>query len=299
MNKLRVLQSLVRMMHTTNNVIITEKINHVTTIGINRPDKRNCIDFRTAKSLKIAIEEFERDDNAYAAVIHGTGGNFCSGFDLNELADLERDPSSYDSLQNGLLGLPNYVKKPTVAAINGYAVAGGLELALLCDLRVVEDTAVLGLYERRFGIPISDGATVRLQAMIGLSRALDMILTGRSLNANEAFEWGLANRIVACGTALGQAINLATSLVKFPQDCLNIDRRSTYNAAYNKIFDDLIKEERSNSKNVSIAHIIEGAKKFIAGLGRHGKSYHLTEKDICDWEKEFRLASENNPKSKL
>nr|CAD7265927.1 unnamed protein product [Timema shepardi] len=125
-----------------------------------------------------------------------------------------------------------FIKKPLVAAISGYAVAGGLELALLCDLRVVEETAIMGVFNRHFGVPLMDGGTVRLQSIVGLSRALDLILTGRAIKAKEAYEWGLANRVVACGTALGQAINLANSLVKFPQVCLQADRTSTYHTAF-------------------------------------------------------------------
>lgn len=162
------------------------------------------------------------------------------------------------------------------------------------------------------GIPLTDDTAVRLQAMVGLSRALDMVLTGRSLNAKEAFDWGVVNRIVACGTgnffhvigkdesthyflALGQAINLASSLIKFPQECLIVDRESTYNAAYKKAYDELVKYEQRNSKRV-LKGAIEGAKKFISGLGRHGKTYNLTERSICEWEREF---NNTTPKSKL
>ncbi|XP_056644364.1 2,3-dehydroadipyl-CoA hydratase-like [Diorhabda sublineata] len=304
MNKLRILRvsykRFKRNMHTTNGKeILVEKLSRITTIGINRPDKRNSVDFKTAKLLKNAIEEFEKDSNSYVAVIYGTGGNFCSGFDFNEIAELENPSESLSSLERGFMDFPSHIKKPTIAAVNGYAVAGGLDLALLCDLRVMEETAILGLYSRRFGIPITDGATVKLQAMIGLSRALDMILTGRSLNAEEALQWGIANRIVACGTALGQAINLASSLTKFPQECLNVDRMSTYNSAYGNVFDELLQEERKNSKKVSVNSIVEGAKKFLSGLGRHGKTYNLTERTVCDWEKEFNTNNSNKPKSKL
>ncbi|CAG9830347.1 unnamed protein product [Diabrotica balteata] len=303
MNTLKILNlrlnTLIRGMSTSKNVILIEKMGSITTIGINRPEKRNCVDSTTAKLLKDAIEEFENDNDSLVAVLYGTGGNFCSGFDMEELGNLESNSNVYNVSETGLMGLPCHVKKPTVAAINGYAVAGGLELALMCDLRVMEETAVVGLYARRFGVPITDGATVRLQAMIGLSRALDMILTGRSLNAEEAFQWGMANRIVACGTALGQAINLATSLVKFPQECLNVDRTSAYNAAYNNVYQQLLHEERQNSQKVSVRNIVEGAKKFLSGLGRHGKTYNLTERTICDWEKEFRVDNSSKPKSKL
>ncbi|PSN33805.1 hypothetical protein C0J52_19371 [Blattella germanica] len=151
------------------------------------------------------------------------------------------------------------IKKPLIAAVSGYAVAGGMELALMC-------------------VPLIDGGTVRLQALIGLSRAMDLILTGRAIKAQEAYEWGLANRLVACGTSLGQAINLANSLVKFPQECLRADRFSTYNAAFNaKSFDEAVDFEFNNGIPVVLKESTEGAKKFMSGIGRHGKFYNLTD----------------------
>ncbi|CAH0553141.1 unnamed protein product [Brassicogethes aeneus] len=268
--------------------LLITKMGKVVTIGINRPSKRNCVDSKTANLLKGAIKEFEEDSSLHAGVLYGTGGNFCAGYDLNELANLDKVDYLNTINDEGSMGPTlRHIKKPMVAAISGYAVAGGLELALMCDLRVMEDTAILGVYNRRFGIPLVDGGTVRLQAMVGLSRTLDLILTGRSLTAKEALEWGVANRIVACGTALGQAISLATSLVKFPQECLQADRESTYNAAYNSAFRELSKFEQNTAKRI-FKESIEGAKKFVSGFGRHGKSYNLTEKDICDWEREFK-----------
>ncbi|KAJ8982777.1 hypothetical protein NQ317_018190 [Molorchus minor] len=175
----------------SSNNILVDTMGHITTIGINRPEKRNCLDQSTVASIRTAIEDFENDKGSMVAVLYGTGGNFCSGIDLDELANLENSSEINSLSANGFMGLSQkYVKKPMVAAISGYAVAGGLELALMCDLRVMEDTAVVGLYGRRFGVPLTDGGTVRLQAVVGLSRALDMILTGRSLTGKEAFEWG-------------------------------------------------------------------------------------------------------------
>ncbi|KAG5876196.1 hypothetical protein JTB14_001939 [Gonioctena quinquepunctata] len=284
---------------TNNNFVIVEKMGRITTIGINRPSTRNSVNVETAILIKRAIEEFEQDHDSYVAVLYGNGGSFCSGFDLKELTTCENQLDIKNHLENGFMGLSKYVKKPMIAAINGYAVAGGLELALMCDLRVMEETAVLGLAGRRFGIPLTDGATVRLQSMIGLSRALDMILTGRSLNAQEAFDWGIANRIVACGTALGQSINLASSLVKFPQECLYVDRDSAYNAAFNGAYEDLLKEEQNNAKKLSVNGILDGAKRFISGLGRHGKFHNLTEREVCEWEREFKGDCDIKPKSKL
>ncbi|CAG9765103.1 unnamed protein product [Ceutorhynchus assimilis] len=282
----RIINSLCKSMSTKakdKNNILVEKMGLITTIGINRPDKRNCIDKSTSEMLEAAISSFERDPSASVAVLYGTGGNFCSGFDLAEIAENEK-------LNCSLLPSKKTVNKPMIAALSGYTVAGGLELALLCDLRVMEETAIVGLYGRRFGVPLVDGATVRLPAVIGLSRALDLILTGRTLTAKEAFEWGLANRIVACGTGFGQALQLATCLTKFPQDCLNSDRNSTYNAAFNQVYDELLKYEKEKAKSLKVKDIIEGAKKFLSGIGKHGKSYNLKEKESFEWEKEYDKA---------
>ncbi|KAL1505937.1 hypothetical protein ABEB36_005383 [Hypothenemus hampei] len=277
---------------TGDNTVLVDKIGGITTIAINRPKQRNCINSVTAKMLEEAITNFENDDGSFAAVLYGTGGNFCSGFDLNEIEG-QCDSNTY--INHSILASRKSIKKPMVAALNGYTVAGGLELALLCDLRVMEETAILGLYGRRFGVPLVDGGTVRLPAIIGLSRALDLILTGRSVTAKEAFEWGMINRIVACGTSLGQAMQLATCLKKFPQECLRSDRDSTYNAAFLQAYNDILKYEKQNASKVPIKKMIEGAKKFFTGIGKHGKFYDLTEKRISDWEKEYSQTA----KSKL
>ncbi|XP_014668624.1 PREDICTED: probable enoyl-CoA hydratase, mitochondrial [Priapulus caudatus] len=164
------------------------------------------------------------------------------------------------------------ISKPVIAAIDGYAVAGGLELALMCDMRVVEESAIMGVYCRRFGVPLIDGGTVRLPAIIGLSRAMDMILTGRAITAKEALDWGLANRLVATGTSLGQAINLANSLIKFPQECLKMDKRSAYYATFDaKSIKDGLKFELNNASHVINTESVAGAEKFTQGIGRHGK----------------------------
>merc|ERR1712025_771440 len=159
--------------------------------------------------------------------------------------------------------------KPVIAAVNGYCVAGGLELAVMCDIRVVEEQSKLGFLNRRFGVPLIDGATVRLPALIGLSRAMDLILTGRLLEPKEALDWGLANRVVTTGTAFGQALNLAKEIVKFPQECLRADRESTLYATYSaKNIDEAMSFESENSAKVLTTEAIIGAKKFTAGLGR-------------------------------
>lgn len=267
--------------------ILVEKLGNVTAIGINRPEKRNCVDEETAEELKEAIKSFEDDADSFAGVLHGVGGNFCAGYDLKSLTDVGRAKSILNK-ETGFMGpTMRYIKKPMIASISGYAVAGGLELALMCDMRIVEETAVMGVFCRRFGVPLIDGGTVRLQAIVGLSRALDYTLTGRAISAKEALDCGLANRITDVGTGLGQAINLAGSLVKFPQSCLLADRASTYNAAFASSYTDLLKFERENGRKVDLALMTEGAGKFARGVGRHGKAHHLTEiSDIPDWEQE-------------
>ena len=213
---------------------------HIMTIGLNRPEKRNSVDTYTGEVLKEAFQDFETDDNMKIAVVHGLGGNFSAGYDLEELSELEEDISNKVAeilMDQGPMG-PTKMEfsKPVIAAINGYCVAGGLELAIMCDLRVVEENSKLGFLNRRFGVPLIDGATVRLPALIGLSRAMDLILTGRIIEPKEALEWGLANRVVTTGTAFGQALNLAKEIVKFPQECLKADRESTIYATYRFYF---------------------------------------------------------------
>ncbi|XP_068081416.1 probable enoyl-CoA hydratase isoform X2 [Anabrus simplex] len=261
--------------------VLVDIIGQVMTIGINRPEKRNCVDTLTAQRLVRVITQFEADSSVKAGVLYGTGGNFCSGLDLNEVSNFMEDQEFNFQQGQGPMGpTRKMIKKPLVAAVSGYAVAGGFELALMCDLRVVEETAVMGVFSRRFGIPLIDGGTVRLPALIGLSRALDLILTGRSIKAKEAFEWGLANRLVACGTALGQALNLATSLVKFPQACLLADRSSAYYSKFDCIsWEDALNFERRSSNQLVLKESIKGAKKFVSGVGRHGKSISITEED--------------------
>lgn len=246
------------------------------TIGINRPDKRNAVNTETAEELKLAFQEFEADDNMYCAVLHGLGGNFCAGYDLEELSELEDDISNKIAeiiMDQGPMGPSKMeITKPVIASVNGYCVAGGLELAIMCDLRVVEDTSKMGFLNRRFGVPLIDGATVRLPALIGMSRAMDLILTGRLLEPKEAFDWGLANRVVTSGTAFGQSMNLAKEIVKFPQECLRSDRKSAQYAAYSATsLEDALIYETDSSAKVLTTEAIVGAKKFAAGLGKHGK----------------------------
>lgn len=253
----------------TKKLVLTENRGKVRLIGINRPEKRNCVNIETANQLREAFEQFDRDPESSVAVLHGIGGNFCAGYDLSQLAEagdiLEQDAEVVqkfmtDLVRRGPMG-PSQMRlsKPVVAAVDGYAVAGGLELALWCDLRVVETTAIMGVFCRRFGVPLIDGGTVRLQALIGLSRAMDLILTGRPVTGKEVLEFGLANRLVAVGTALGQAFQLANSLVKFPQECLKADRQSALYAAYEaKSEEDALVYEFENSKHVIVEEAING-----------------------------------------
>ncbi|XP_049272672.1 probable enoyl-CoA hydratase [Rhipicephalus sanguineus] len=171
--------------------VVCDKQGRILLVGLNRPEKRNCLNVAAAQLLVEAFREFDRDNSVDVAVLHGKGGSFCAGYDLLELAE--------DSPEEWPQCIPE-TKKPTVAAVTGYAVGAGLELALWCDLRVVEETAVMGLFGRRFGVPLMAGGSARLPALIGLSRALDLVLTGRPISAKEAHEIGIANRIVSCGT---------------------------------------------------------------------------------------------------
>lgn len=186
-----------------------------------------------------------------------------------------------------------------IGAISGYCVAGGLELALLCDLRVMECDAVMGFYNRRFGVPLVDGGTVRLGPMIGLSRALDLVLTGRQIMSKEALEIGLANRVVATGTSLGQALNLAQSIAKFPQLCVNHDRNSLYNATYNASNkDEALDYELMSAGPEIIEEAKAGAEKFIKeGLGKHGSFSDIKPKEVADWEKEEIKIEKEHTKS--
>ncbi|KAK3872059.1 hypothetical protein Pcinc_022849 [Petrolisthes cinctipes] len=252
-------------------LVVVERHSAITMIGINRPEARNCINTPTANALLKAFKDFNADDEAKVAVLYGVGGNFCAGYDLKELA--HNPPTFLAQYGRGPMGPTRYEsEKPVIAAVEGFAVAGGLELALWCDLRVIEENAVMGVFCRRFGVPLIDGGTVRLPAIVGLGRALDLILTGRPIKAKEAYEWGLATQMVAIGTAVGGAYNLAQCLVKFPQECLQADRRSTLNAALSSpTLQEALTFEHNNGFPVVAKESIHGAQKFTDGVGRHGK----------------------------
>ena len=258
--------------------ILVEHYEGITTIGINRPEKKNCLDIAAAQELSDELDKFENDEKSIVGVLHGIGGNFCSGYDLKEIAEFggKSDDTlpQFESLANKI-GLS---KKPLIAAISGYAIGAGFELALMCDLRIIEENAVLGFLNRRFGIPILSGGTVHLPALIGYSRAMEIILTGRAISADEALNWGLVTRHTSIGTVLGDAVNLAKSLVKFPQRSLLADRASAHFATFSaRPLEETLQFEKDNGSHVLFEEGVKGAKRFIEeGVGKHGKFYNLS-----------------------
>ena len=244
-----------------------EKNGPVTTVILARPARKNAVDRATAQALADAFRAFDDDDTALAAVLVGDHGTFCAGADLKAAHDGTHNRIEDDG--DGPMGPTRMLlNKPVVAAIAGHAVAGGLELALWCDLRVVEESAVLGVFCRRFGVPLIDGGTVRLPRLIGLSRALDLVLTGRAVTSSEALAMGLANRVVPDGTARAAAEALALSLTAFPQTCLRGDRLSCYEQ-FDHSFDDAMANELVHGRR-ALAEATEGFARFAGGAGRHG-----------------------------
>jgi enoyl-CoA hydratase len=246
----------------------TEKNPPVTTVILSRPEVRNAVDRTAAEALVAAFRDFDADDEAFAGVLYGENGTFCAGADLKAIASGNGNRTEPDG--DGPMGPSRMMLgKPVIAAISGYAVAGGLELALWCDLRIMEEDAVLGVFCRRWGIPLIDGGTIRLPRLIGLSRALDLILTGRPVDANEALSIGLVNRVVPSGTAREAAEKLARELAEFPQTCLRGDRRSAYEQ-FDLSFDDAMTNEFRHGLRALREETSAGAKKFAGGSGRHG-----------------------------
>jgi enoyl-CoA hydratase len=246
-----------------------ERQGHVTTVVVSRPEVRNAVDGPTAAELRAAFRAFEADDEARVAVLWGEGGTFCAGADLKALGT-ERG-NRVDEDGDGPMG-PTRLRltKPVIAAISGYAVAGGLELALWCDLRVAEEDAVFGVFCRRWGVPLIDGGTVRLPRLIGTSRAMDMILTGRPVDAREAYDFGLANRVVPPGQARTAAEALAARIVAFPRTCLRHDRLSVLEQDGMEE-DAAIRNELRHGEASLAADAIAGARRFAGGAGRHGE----------------------------
>ncbi len=242
----------------------------IVTVVLDRPQARNAVDRATAEALADAFRAFDEDDALKVAVLHGDHGTFCAGADLKAVA--AGSPNRVEPEGDGPMGPSRMMlHKPVIASIAGHAVAGGLELALWCDLRVVEQTAVLGVFCRRFGVPLIDGGTVRLPAIVGLGRALDLILTGRTVDAAEAERIGLANRIVAPGTARAEAEDLARTLAAFPQDCLRSDRQSTYAALGQPLPEALAIEFEHGQRALASRELLDGARGFAAGQGRSGR----------------------------
>ncbi|WP_255945770.1 crotonase/enoyl-CoA hydratase family protein [Streptomyces odontomachi] len=245
----------------------SEREGHVTTVVLARPEARNAVDGATAAALADAFRAFEADDAARVAVLWGEGGTFCAGADLKAIGTERGNRVAPDG--DGPMGPTRLrLSKPVIAAVAGHAVAGGLELALWCDLRVAEETAVFGVYCRRWGVPLIDGGTVRLPRLIGTGRAMDMILTGRPVPAAEALAMGLADRVVPPGSARAQAEELAAQIARFPQACLRADRASVLDQ---EGLDEqaAMAGELRHGMGVLVA-AAEGAARFTAGAGRHG-----------------------------
>ena len=259
--------------------VTTEHLGDVWVVTLDRPDVRNAVDHETAQALHAAFLAFEDDGDARVAVFHGANGHFCAGWDLQHgarlaasggsggLDQLDFDPQDLRAL--GPMGPSRLqLSKPVIAAISGAAVAGGMELALWCDLRVVEADAYFGVYCRRFGVPLIDGGTVRLPRLIGMGHAMDLILTGRQVQAAEALQMGLANRVVPAGQAREAAIALARQLAAFPQATMRADRESAC-AQWDLPLGEALQQEWQRGK-ARIPDALEGATRFAAGQGRHG-----------------------------
>ena len=252
--------------------IRVEKHGPVTTVILDRPDARNAVDGPTGLALYEAFEEFDRDESASVAVLWGDHGTFCAGADLKAMGTPQSNPLTASG--PGPMGPTRMtLSKPVIAAVSGYAVAGGLELALWCDLRVAEEGAVFGVFCRRWGVPLIDGGTVRLPRLIGQSRAMDMILTGRAVDAAEALSIGLANRVVPRGSARQAAEELASDLAALPQGCLRADRLSAL-YQWGRTEAEAMDVEFASIAKVA-AESIAGAQRFAAGAGRHGEPERL------------------------
>ena len=257
-----------------DSIVEYERRGAVATITLRRPEARNAVDRATAAALADAFRAFEADDEALVAVLWGDGGTFCSGADLKAIAAGKGNRVAAEG--DGPMGPTRMrLSKPVIAAIAGHAVAGGLELALWCDLRVMEESATLGVFCRRYGVPLVDGGTVRLPRLIGLGRALDLILTGRPVDAVEAERIGLVNRVVPDGTARASAEALAAELAAFPQVCLRSDRESVYDQASLSVEAALARELELAAP--ALAQAMEGAARFAAGLGRGGDFGYLAD----------------------
>ena len=246
--------------------ILVEHDGPVTTIVMNRPKVRNALDNEAIELLGDAFQSFETDDDARVAVLTGADGAFCAGADLKEMSK----GANYDAWagsDNGTLRAP--LSKPIIAAVEGHACAGGLGVSLFCDLRVADETAVFAVFSRRWGVPMSDGTTVRLPRLVGMSKALDMLLTGRAIGAEEALQMGLANYVVPKGQARAEAEKMALRVAEFPQIAMRSDRQSAY-AQLGLPLDDAVLEEARLAQAAKEQEAQSGASRFAEGAGRHG-----------------------------
>lgn len=255
--------------------ILTEIDGPVFVVTINRPERRNAVDRDCADALVKAFEAFDRDKDLSVAILTGNGGEFCAGADLKAIAEGKGnriDPGEENFDRNGPMGPTRLtLSKPVIAAVEGNAVAGGLELALWCDLRVAARNAMFGVYCRRFGVPLIDGGTVRLPRLVGASRAMDMILTGRGVDAEEAFASGLANRLAEPGKVLSDAKALAAEIARHPQICLRNDRASALSQWSLSLREALAAEFALGLQTLQSGETLAGAARFASGEGRGGK----------------------------
>ncbi|MFT5710478.1 MAG: enoyl-CoA hydratase [Halioglobus sp.] len=248
-----------------------ERRDRITLVTLSRPAVKNAVDAATARELAAAFREFDEDVNSDVAIFYGDNATFCAGADLKSIASGGEPLTGLSFEGDGPMGPSRMVlNKPVIAAISGYAVAGGLELALWCDLRVVEKSTVMGVFCRRWGVPLIDGGTVRLPRLIGHSRAMDLILTGRPVTAPEALQMGLANRLVADGECLNAALELADQLLRYPQTCLRSDRLSAYEQ-WDLPYEQAMQNEFQRGMQViESKETVTGASRFASGKGRHG-----------------------------
>ncbi len=260
-------------MRKDSDEVLIERDGPVTIVAIDRPDRRNAVDGATARRLFDAFRAFDADDSAAVAVLTGTNGAFCAGADLKKVAEGDPEKRRERGGLNTIAPMgPSRLRlsKPVIAAVEGYAVAGGMELALWADLRVMAEDATFGIFCRRFGVPLIDGGTVRLPRLIGHSRAMDLILTGRPVGAREALEFGLANRVVPRGQARAAAVALGHELSRLPQTCLRNDRLSMLEQWGLSEEAALDNEMRIGLTTLASGETLAGAKRFAAGAGRHG-----------------------------
>jgi enoyl-CoA hydratase len=250
--------------------LLVERRNRILVVTVNRPERRNAFNLEVAETIYTAFKNFDADDTLDVAVLTGAGGNFCAGADLHALSQGEKRPflSEGDFAPMGCTRLK--LSKPVIAAVEGYAVAGGIEVASWCDMRVAGKSATFGVFCRRFGVPLVDLGTIRLPRLIGHSRAMDLILTGRPVKADEAFQMGLANRVVEDGKALEAALEIAEQLSAFPQTCMRADRLSAINQ-WSLDWDEAVRKEMEGGLPAVQQEAIKGAGRFSSGAGRHGK----------------------------